>query len=66
MLQEDAPTLSAIERKLHPERQALTQEELKRLVDHDDLAKRVAALLDADKDEQEAGQCVCVCEAVCV
>ena len=42
--------MSAIEKKLHPERQALTQEELKVLVDHDDLAKRVSELLDADKE----------------
>ena len=48
--QAEAPQLSAIQKKLHPERQALTQEELKVLVDHDDLAKRVSALLDADKE----------------
>ena len=57
--QGDAPQLSALQKKLHPERQALTQEELKVLVDHDDLAKRVSALLDTDRES--AGAWVLVC-----
>ena len=39
-----------MQKRLHPERQALTKEELKVLVDHDDLDRRVREMFDCDDD----------------